>query len=325
MRRVALAVLLAVATCAVAAAPATAAPAAPSLPQNLSQLVQQKLSGLGAEIGPEAPSFEATIVPAGPPGYEVEVFGVGRSVAIAIGHKSKTGLMAATYAVRGTITRNRVEAHFGNLGSISMRFQPSAPARGRCLGRFRLGHARGLYVGRLRFRGEGGYINLDTRRARGAITSVSSCPGHGERSTARTSSTKTYFEPELSYLTAAWKHGVSSVGFLAIGDKKGGAFLVSSEASRGGMAIERTALIAGRRALLTADDALTSGRVQGPAPFHGAATYAAGADGVRTWQGKLTINLLGEPRLPLTGPQFDEVELGSAPELSLLFFLIESL
>jgi hypothetical protein len=322
--RRALAALLAAVACAAFSAPAGAASL--PVPQSLETLMQRKLASESASSGAGAPVFEATVAPAAPPGYEVEVFGVGRAIAIAIGQDSKAGFRTAYYAVRGTVGRGRLEARFGNLGSISMRFHPNAPGLGRCSGgsKFRISH--GFYAGRLRFRGEGGYISLDVHRAPGQIIDLDgTCSGHGGHAAARASSAETFVEPESTYLDAGWKDGVSSVDLLAFDERKGASFLVKTETSRGGMAISRSALIGSRRGQVKADRALTSCRVQGPAPLHGAATYAAAPDGTKTWKGKLTVNMLGEPGVGLTGPRFDEVELGRASALTLLFIFLENL
>jgi hypothetical protein len=330
VRRPALAALLAVAACALLAAPAAAAPA--RLPRDLDAVVRQKLASASAERPKDAAAsfFDATVSPAAPRGYEVEVFGLGNSVGIAVGKKTKGGLLATTYTVRGTVTRGRIEGRFGKLGSISMRFHPVRSVTDHCLYGIGIATRGGYYTGGLRFQGEGGYISLHTHRARGKVTQLElGCHGHGGHgghSGARASSTNTYYEPETSYLLGGWKHGVSSLEFLAIDDgKKGASFLVKTETSRGRIAIERLAVVGGHRGVVDSDRALTSGRVQGPAPLHGAATYTATPDGAKFWKGKLSINLLGEPHLPLTGPKFEEVEFGRGSALQLLFLLLESL
>jgi hypothetical protein len=329
MRRTLSSTLLVALACAACAAPAAAAGA--PLPHDVSGLVR-KLAGPPGGGGQRTP-FEMEMTLPGPDGYEAEVFGLGRAVGLVVGRSYSSGISAASYIVRGTVSRGRLQARFGNLGSVSMRFQPAArrrpPDPPRCKGHSRFLHRRGLYTGRLRFRGEGGYVSLDTRRAKGRITELDPrCNRAREASSpaARASSTRTRIGPEHSFLETGWKHGVSSASFLAIEDEPHKAdFIVNTETSRGGMAVRRIALFPGLHGVVKTDDALTSGRVTAPAPFHGAGTYSAAPDGTKTWKGRLSVDLPGEPHVPLTGPQFDEVEMGRASGLELLFLLFESL
>ncbi|HVO52980.1 MAG TPA: hypothetical protein VMT37_01050 [Solirubrobacterales bacterium] len=329
MRRALLSALLVVLLGVLCNASAAAAPP-PSLPHDLSALVP-KLAGPPSATGHNRTPFEmeGKLPKQGP--YEAVVVGNGGAVSIEVARHYPGGISLADYVVRGTVSRGRIQGRFGHLGAVSMRFhrssRPLAPPR--CHGPFGILHRPGTYTGRLHFRGEDGYVSLDVGRSQGFILEYDSrCQrGRGSSASARTSSTRTSFEPEYAFLDAGWKHGIGSVNFLASDDKKHGKadFIVSSETSRGRMAIKRIALLSAVHGTVKIDDAFTSGRVTAPAPFHGAGTFAAAPDGTKTWKGKLSVDLLGEPRVPLTGPDFDEVEMGRATGLTLFFLFLGSL
>jgi hypothetical protein len=82
---------------------------------------------------------------------------------------------SAEYQVPGTVTPYKIDASFGRLGRVSLRFNPS----GRVLHSLNEGggcslHAKsrlGTFRGVFRFRGEHGYTAVDIHRVRGAVGS----------------------------------------------------------------------------------------------------------------------------------------------------------
>ncbi|MGD9734850.1 MAG: hypothetical protein AB7V58_04470 [Solirubrobacterales bacterium] len=112
--------------------------------------------------------------------YDVSVGNLGQTVFLSVetGAMSSQRRVAATsYVVHGTATESRLEADFGKLGEISMRFHPSRnrtwvkPNRDcRGLGQFLV--RRGTWQGRLRFRGEDDYLGLDLHRVRGTVETI---------------------------------------------------------------------------------------------------------------------------------------------------------
>lgn len=254
-------------------------------------------------------------------GYKVAVVGLGESIGVVV--ERGPGVAASAYVVRGTATRGRLQASFGRFGMLSMRFKPAVdsrradPHRG-CHGRHRFLVRRGEYVGQFRFRGEGGYVSVNARRAKGAVREVAPwCAGVS--SPLRLAERAVQIPPsahgssEHAVLGAVWHRGISSAEFVAFESKPGkNDYIVEAETSRGRMAILRAAILFGSSGKFSHDDALTTARVAPPPPFHGAGTYRAAPDGTKSWQGNLSVAVPGVDRLPLTGPPFEvEFELFS--------------
>jgi hypothetical protein len=251
-------------------------------------------------------------------GYRVAVVSQGESVVVAV--QRGAGFATTGYVVRGTATRGRIQASFGKLGMVSMRFRPSAnrtwvhPHRS-CRGSHRFLARSGVYVGRFRFRGEDGYVSVDVKRAKGSVREVApECVGRGSRSPFAEGATQSAAEgrdrPEHAFLTASWREGITATEFLVLEGRDGrNDYLFETETAQGRMAIVRAAILFGAHGQFTHDDALTTARVAPPPPFHGAGTYRVAPDGTKTWQGKLSVSMPGDADIPLTGSPF-EVEFG---------------
>lgn len=110
--------------------------------------------------------------------------GYSISVAGAIGHPEqvpRVNLTArnrdgaeVTYLAPGVATEKRIEASFGALGRISVRFHPDGPPHfaqraENCRGRGELVHD-GSFVGTIEFEGEQAYTTLHASRANGKVT-----------------------------------------------------------------------------------------------------------------------------------------------------------
>lgn len=312
--------LLLVAVLALAVIPASASASGPGTPFDLLRELPPRLR---AEV-PSRMNPKSTTAPFRPAlqlkpihGYRVGVIGVGSTVVLEVRHGHASAITA--YVARGTVTPGRLEASFGSLGSISMRFHPSShrtwetPHR-RCKGHHKLLVRRGVYVGSLRFRGEGGYISVHAQRAKGGVSTIAaSClrahPDTRSRRAIRPAQGDKHLE--FDALAASWRHGVdaTSVGGFTLGSRV--LFFASTEQTEGGLAILRFAFAVGSGKTLTVDDALTRAQIKPPAPFSGTGTYRAAPDGTTTWSGGLSVNFPGAPRLPLTGPEFKpELETG---------------
>lgn len=279
--------------------------------------------------------------------YHVSVGNLGETVMLSVetgAIRSQRRIATTSYLAHGTATANRLEADFGALGEISMRFHPSRhrtwvkPHRNcRGLGLFLVRH--GTWQGRLRFRGEGGYLSLDLHRVRGTVETIApKCRrqthkqrarkrhtgGHrragkhhaGERRHHRTRlqgvsdqelvapSQEPELGPEVPVLQAHWRQGVAAAEFIGGASKEGSVFYAAAEESRGRVAIFRSARAEAKRKAVKADDALTRAELTPPWPFHNSASYSAAPDGSRTWSGFLTVAFPGAPRYPLTGEPF---------------------
>jgi hypothetical protein len=249
-----------------------------------------------------------------PNGYQVDVVGLGDHVIVEVERRSSNAITA--YAARGTVKQNRMAASFGRFGNIEMRFRPSSgrsrsERRRVCFGMDRYIERDGMYVGAFRFKGEGGYVSVDARRAKGRVLRVApQCEG---RRSARRAQTAFYPPPEttedgdLALLDARWRQPTATVWFAAIEREGRARFLTWAEQGEGRMAIFRYAVGVASASAFTIDNALTVARVSPPAPFHGAGTYRAAPDGTTTWAGTLAVNFPGAGRFPLAGPPFKAV------------------
>lgn len=247
-------------------------------------------------------------------GYRVDVIGIGSAVVLEVrrahAHAHAHARVLTAYVARGTVTAGRLEASFGDLGRVAMRFRPSRnrtwekPHRP-CKGAGRFVNRSGVYVGNIRFRGEGGYISVHAHRAKGQVSSVAPrCWRLEQRSQHAIRPSQHGDSFELNSLSASWRRGVTatSVGAFTLGGTA--LFFASTEQSEGRLAILRFAFARGQGRAFTVDNALTRAQISPPAPFRGTGTYRAAPDGTKTWSGGLTVNFPGAPRLPLTGPQF---------------------
>jgi hypothetical protein len=230
---------------------------------------------------------------------------------------------SATYTVPGKVTATTIEAGFGRFGGVSVRFRPSGAERHVRLSKSCrtqrppvVSSRLGSFVGRIRFRGDGGYTQVSAGRARGGVgdplantdkkptcqfqesaaqrrrelRSVSldgSPPGSGTSFTAArlfgswslaTLPTETSLPPGPRYL------------FLAFS---------SERAAR--VRILRAAGAIGGAADFVFDDALEAAKVTPPYPFTGTGTFVREPGGPGGWTGNLAVPLPGLGRVGLTG------------------------
>jgi hypothetical protein len=243
-------------------------------------------------------------------GYQIFVDGQGDHVSVFVA-KQKGPFTVTEYTAKGTVGADRLRASFGRFGRISVRFRHSSnrtweKRHRRCRGRSRFVVRDGVFVGRIDFTGEGGYVAVRAKRAKGSVEDVAA-------KCKRPSSTRRELRSirlpppsgdEVPFLTASWREDVRAAQFIAAGNRFS-IFGASTEESRGRVAIERFALRLGSGGShLMANDALTFAKVSPPAPFSGTATYRAGPDGVKSWTGSLRVDFPGANDYPLTGPSF---------------------
>jgi hypothetical protein len=285
---------------------ALAAPSSAAAVEGLAQLPGARLlSHLEHSIPPNK-TFRSGFRVEAQGGYEVEVMTTGSAVYLLV-RKGRFGrrLVTTAYLARGVAAPERLQATFGEFGRVSMRFRESRNRtwigkRRSCRGAQRFVKRRGVFVGSLRFKGEDGYVSLNTHRAKGSVvTAAQKCldQRRARPPLAQQSS-------HLSAFAALARDGVDFTGFLAIGARKT-VFLAVHEETRAKLAIISVAVVHNRSDPLQVNEALTRASVSPPAPFHGTGRYAAGPDGTTTWSGNLSVNFPGTPRFPLTGPDFE--------------------
>jgi hypothetical protein len=226
----------------------------------------------------------------------------------------RKGRALTAYVAHGTVTPRRIEATFGRLGRVSMRFHPSGravkskPPR-HCKGT-RLVRRFGVFTGTVRFTGENQYVAVRAHRAKGSTRSATylNCAARTVHAHARRSSRQVGRFPKSTptILTVFWRHVVSSTDFFSFQAGKKTLYLAVTEESKGSMAEVRYAAVIAPSRTFVSDDALTSATVRPPAPFHGRGSYAAAPDGTKSWTGPLSVSFPGEARFPLTGSQFKD-------------------
>jgi hypothetical protein len=293
-------VILAFAALALAAPPsAGASESSPQMPGS------RLLSHLESSI-PPAKTFRSGFRFETRGGYDVEVMTSGNGIFLVVdkGRFDKR-FVGTAYLARGVAMPERLQATFGRFGEVSMRFRESRNKtwigkRRNCRGAQRFVKRRGVFIGKLRFKGEDGYISLNVRRAKGSVVTVARKCLRQRRPQVPVAQQSSH----QSGLLATARDGVEFTGFLAVGGRKT-TFLATHEEIRGKLAIIRVASVRNRSEPLRANEALTRVRVSPPVPFHGTGRYRAAPDGTATWSGNLSVNFPGAPRFPLTGPDFE--------------------
>lgn len=301
MRRLAVVSLVAAAaTLPAAPAGAERMPLLPPMPQN------RFLVEHGGPVHPVTPFRSGFTAEAN--GYRIGVATFGGGVAFQVWRGGKDRQTLTAYLARGVAKPERLQATFGNFGRVSMRFRESrAGPRKVC----RFGQAvlkrRGVFVGNLRFRGEGGYIDVRLHRAKGAIvTPRGRCrfrPRKGGNDDSFRDLFELFFSPKAA-IFALSRDGTDSTSLLALESKRSGLFVASDEESRGKLAIIRLGEVL-KPSLIRVNESLTGASLAPPAPFHGTGRYRASPDGSSTWLGNLSVNFPGAPRFPLTGPSWE--------------------
>jgi hypothetical protein len=226
---------------------------------------------------------------------------------------------SVSYLAQGVATEKRIEASFGALGRISVRFHPSQPARlvrraQNCRGPGELVH-EGHFVGTIQFEGEQGYTALHASRARGQVTrsfkEVCSEGGAGQSGPIRwtmldatsTAPVQTSFEANgLSYQPRP--HGPSRfcVFLASIYERQ-----PPLKPGGPGLSVIRSILATARLSAIsttTSGRVITSALVTPPAPFTGTAYYTKGQGSQGSWSGSLAANFPGRGELRLAGPGF---------------------
>jgi hypothetical protein len=261
-------------------------------------------------------------------GYLITVFGAaGGAERSTVSLSASRGASNATYTTEGTVSPTRMEASFGRLGALSLRFRPServrhviVPPRCRVKGFPAVAEARlGAFVGTIRFRGEGGYTTISDHRIRGRVgepwavlrgggedqclslgSGTNEAPGAllsasspGEATSFGATAEPPFSAPVTAPSPVMLVQGLGSYRFDG-----------STLEDRSGMLISRSTSATGAAADFIFNSTLSSATVTPPAPFSGVGTFGRTADGSSTWTGSLNVSLPGRRLVKLTGPRF---------------------
>jgi hypothetical protein len=283
------------------------------------------------QMPPPRQGFESRFDLKAQHGYTVSVVGEGDIVTVEVSRPQAHGKESlleklvgsaqdvTAYVARGTVSPHRIAASFGKFGKVDVRFKPSGQVvesdrRRRCRGTDHFTSQLGVFVGGVRFSGEQHYVAVRSHRAKGRVRSPlrldCSSRSHSFSSSSSSSSSRArpvHEQPSFTptFLTATWRHAVSSLELITLQLNKTTLFAAINEESLGSMARIRYALATtSSKKALALNDALTEATIAPPAPFHGKGTYRAASDGTTTWTGPLSVSFPGAPRLSLTGEQF---------------------
>jgi hypothetical protein len=230
----------------------------------------------------------------------------------------ENGHAISTYNVEGTVTHNRLFAKLGDLGRISLHFH-LRHSRTTHHGCFREHERLGVFKGRVRFRGEDDYVNVDARELRGKVEMerglahrcgriVLAPPGrrhHKVGSEAKPGSGR-HHEVERYTLFYAQKRAASSpTAFAAIKENRGEAeFFAGVFELRNRVFIDREEYGEGKAADFRTSKRFKTARIEpSPRAFRGAGHFRSRKKHNR-WKGSLATSFPGASHVRLAGRTF---------------------
>jgi hypothetical protein len=252
-------------------------------------------------------------------GYRASLFAVDNRVALELGK----GPFSATYEVRGLATSHRLEANFGKLGRISLRFKSARTTTTKFPGLpncppARSIHEFGVFRGSLRFVGEQGFTRIGTHRVRGEVEHIvtpecdSEPPGRGPSETLRHRAATDKHREDVAELSATSKSHGRVVDFSA--SRLFGYDTWFVEAStlerRGRISIDRDAIVfeASPSAIVVSKPGAHPAKasVKLPRPFQGTAAFAEEpVPPAPAWEGSLSVSMSGLGPVALAGRGFE--------------------
>jgi hypothetical protein len=244
------------------------------------------------------------------------------------GHRRVTltverGSFSASYTALGRVSRKGVEADFGALGHVSLRFRgksriPRDGSRPRpeCKGRMPV-RERGIFHGNVRFAGERGYTEVRGSRLGGTVTRTYKqiC----KRSPRAQASAEIRLETAILAARAAGAGETRLITLIEVslpeGEEITGQVLLGiaqQERKVGRVAVSKLLFLL----MVDGYDALEISprgagplvaEVRMPKPFAGTGTYLEEGDLPPTWTGEFGARLPGSGLVPLAGPEFEVV------------------
>lgn len=246
-------------------------------------------------------------------GYRITVGGYDATAVINAAKPGGSGDRAwSTYVARGRVSPSAIQADFGALGGVDMRFRPSGSIvygkrHRHCTGPNRYTIQPGVFVGSVRFRGEGGYTSAKVHRVKGKVVTprLLRCLGSSFAQFERSGRGKPAEEKsKATRLSAYARAGLTAMLFGAQerGSKAG--YLAEIEQTVGSLGVFRGVFVRASLATFAVDNALSSAAVTPPAPFSGSAAFQRGPTGVKSWTGSLAVSFPGAPNVSLIDPRF---------------------
>jgi hypothetical protein len=250
-------------------------------------------------------------------GYKITVAGYDATAAVTAAKPDPAhGRYAwSSYVARGKVSPTSIHVSFGALGHADMRFHQSGPItygkrHHHCLGADRYTIRPGVFVGTVRFRGEGGYVSAKVHRVKGKVVTPRSLAcfdslfeefeefeegggGHGAKE-----------KPKVTRLRSFLRSGLTAIYFVA--SERGGKahFTAEMEQTIGSLGVFRGVSTHASPSTFASDNALSTAGITPPRPFSGSGTLERGPTGKKSLAGSLAVSFLGAPNVPLTDPRF---------------------
>lgn len=241
----------------------------------------------------------------GTKGFRISLFAYARQITLEAEQPRQQA--SVVYRVRRHGRRGRVNARFGQLGSIHMHWQPtgafkaSSEPQGDCQGRRPL-FQRGFFVGRFAFRAEGAFTEARATRVRGLKV-------RSFRNVCRRAGAGSARQPEEALLAVS-RQGGRNLRFRASSraSKVGRIEEFEADAAEriGGLSIDRSVLTGGSavQGEFSFERATGTAQVEPPNPFVGSGTLNEAMTG-EDWIGDLVVKLPGLGRIALAGSGFE--------------------
>jgi hypothetical protein len=238
-------------------------------------------------------------------GYRISVERTRGRVSLYAVHGGKSFFASTSYTVRAKSLPQRIDARFGRFGRVSVRLKTERMRKGKleeqCKGKPETVRF-GVFVGTIRFRGEGGYTSVAARHAEGRLSTGEKfkCvfpnlrPGSGlaARESRQVAPSLTATQGRHRFLQ------VEASG----GKQKSIIFSAGSLERRGHMSVFRDVFAEAPPASFVFASDLSSATVQPPLPFQAEASFQKASG--PTWSGSLSVDFPGRDDVQLAGPRF---------------------
>jgi hypothetical protein len=263
-----------------------------------------------------APPAHAFVLPhaelEGTNGYKVVIEGFDDQVMVT----ARSNGAGATYAVDGTVERDRLEADLGRLGGVSVQFVPTELPRADGPRRCRNGVIvqRGVWVGAISLFAERGFTTALASSTAGEVTRLRRrCDALGRGSI------------EAVAAIHARRKGLRGAVFTAFDVPRGPGYVSATRAhTQDGTRIVDFASDRVGRGRLQIDHDGAHAWVDPHPPFTGEARFRRGSGQAQRWRGDLGVAFPGGDTVRLAGPRFqalagdEEVALAAASLEALL-------
>jgi hypothetical protein len=235
-------------------------------------------------------------------GYHVHLESAGhRLIAVEVSRRGEE----SHYLAKGTANRHGIDVDLGRFGSVHARFighsvkrePPQAPCRAR-----RPIELRGRLEGSIRFRGEGGYVTVASKRVKASYE-------HSFREVCDVGVVPPRKPSIFDVLSARGKSEGRMIRFSAFYLESIGVPVISASTVErvGRVTVWKLSISENEKSRL--EFSPPTGRpqtvtVKPTFPFSGSASYAVQPDGSVDWSGDLRVSFAGLGEAALTGPGF---------------------